>query len=265
MDIQHETARRDVPDSSRAQTGFWKRQFGPTVTQPQIVFDLTFGVIGPILCFVFDPIVFRSWFFGPPLLPDYQTFTYLFSGLQIVLLGFWLLTGPGPQGLNRLIGGILFSGAAFCLIAGLVLAPFSLVGLIYGIGVFGFTPFLTALVYLRNSSRAFRSGSGPAGLARVMISVCGILLATGLPLLLSIEIHNALSHAVFEIVKGDAQHATFAAHRVMPLRLFAGAELDPIVNEYTATSDERRKELLKSCYLEITGDNIERRADILRD
>lgn len=57
----------------------------------------------------------------------------------------------------------------------------------------------------------------------------------------------------------------FAAHRLMPLRFFVGGELDKIVHAYSATSDEKRKELLKSCYREITGDNIETRVHILQD
>jgi hypothetical protein len=266
MEIQHVTAQHVVSGSNDAKTGFWKRQFAAVVTRPQILFDVTFGVIAPILCFVFDPIVFRSWLFGPPLLGEYQTVVYLFSGLQITLLCFWLLTGSGGKVSNSFIGGTLLSGAIFCLIAGFVLTPFSLLGLIYGLGVFGFTPFLTMLVYLRNSVRAVQAGrNDPVSLSDAMISVSGILLATALPLLLSLQIHAVLSRAVTEIVEGDPQHAMFAAHRVMPLRFFAGTELDPIVVAYTATSDEKRKELLKSCYREITGDSIENRAHILND
>lgn len=162
MEIQHVTEQHVVSDSSRAKTGFWKRQFGATVTQPQIFFDVAFGVIAPILCFVFDPIVFRSWL-GPPLLGDYQTLAYLFSGLQIILLCFWLLSGSGRQGLNSFIGGMLLSGAIFCLIGGVVLAPFSLLGLIYGIGVFGFTPapifLLTASATMFNIIETFTMSS----------------------------------------------------------------------------------------------------------
>ena len=111
MEIQHVTEQCMVSDSSRAESGFWKSQFAAQVTRPQILFDVTFGVIAPILCFVFDPIVFRSWLFGPPLLGDYQTVAYLFSGLQIILLCFWLLTGSGGKILNSFIGGTLLSGA----------------------------------------------------------------------------------------------------------------------------------------------------------
>lgn len=161
---------------------------------------------------------------------------------------------------------MLLCGGIFCVTMGLVLAPFSLIGLVYGIGVFGLTPFLTALVYLRNSGRALRSESrGDESFVGVIIPASGILLVAGLPLLLSIQIHLTVSRAVTEIVEGDAQHAIFAARRLVPLRFLASAELDQIVNAYSAASDEKRKELLKSCYREITGDSIENRAHILDD
>jgi len=265
VEIQHIIEEPAISKSTSVKTGFWKRQFAPVVTRPQIIFDVIFGVLGPILCFVFDPVVFRGWLFGP-LFPEYQTFAYLFSGLQITLLCFWLLTGPGWQLWNKLMGGMLLCGAIFCVTMGVVLAPFSLIGLIYGIGALGLTPFLTALVYLRNSGRALRSESrGDESFVGVIIPASGILLVAGLPLLLSIQIHLTVSRAVTEIVQGDPQHAMFAARRLAPLRFLASAELDQIVNAYSASSDEKRKELLKSCYREITGDNIENRAHILDD
>ena len=267
MEVPHLTEQNVSAESIRTRTGFWRRQFAASVTRPQVIFDITFGVIGPILCFVFDPIVFRDGLGGAPLLSDYRNFVYLFSGLQIASLCFWLLTGPAWQVWNKLIGGMLLCGGIFCAVVGLGLAPFSFVGLfIYGIGVFGFTPFLTAIVYLRNSCRALRAEKvGAAGVAEALIPVAGMLLVAGLPLLLSMQIHLIVSRGVSEILEGDSQHATFAAHRLAPLRFFADSELDPIVNAYISTSDEKRKELLKSCYLEITGRSIERRATIFRD
>lgn len=266
MEIQHLTEEHSAVGTAHQQTGFWKRQFGSTNTRPQLVFDVVFGVIGPILCFAFDPIVFRNGFAGPPLLPRYQAFVYLFSGLQIVLLCLWLFTGPGLQVWNRMIGGTLLAGGLFCLTVGVMLAPFSLIGLIYVIGVFGFTPFLTALSYLRNSVRALRAGERDASALTQPVAVsAGILLAVGLPLLLSIQIHSAINRALTEILKGDSAHAIFAAHRLMPLRFFAGPELDQIVNAYRAESNAQRKELLKSCYREITGDDIENRVVIMDD
>jgi|SRR5215813_207254 len=246
--------------------GFWRRQLALNPTSKQIIFDVLFGVIAPVLCFVFDPIVFRDGFGGAPLLSDYQTFAYLFSGLQIMLLCLWLIIGPGAQFWNHAMGGVLLVGGVFCLALGVVLAPFSLIGLMFGIGIFGFTPLITAFVYLRNSSRALRA-TGPHDpvVTQVLTAGLAMLLVSGLPLLLSIQIHTAVNTAIDEIVRGDSQKAIFAAHRLTPLRFFAHADLDRIVNAYSSESDQKRRELLKSCYREITGEDIEQRAVRLND
>jgi hypothetical protein len=51
------------------------RQFLPSRTNGQLIFDMSFGVVAPIACFIFDPIVFQSGQLPGPLLPSYQTFT----------------------------------------------------------------------------------------------------------------------------------------------------------------------------------------------
>jgi hypothetical protein len=56
--------------------GFWRRQFMPPTTKRQKIFDVLFGVIAPVLCFVFDPIVFKGTF-DEGLLRDYQSYAYM--------------------------------------------------------------------------------------------------------------------------------------------------------------------------------------------
>ena len=79
------------------------------------------------------------------------------------------------------------------------------------------------------------------------------------------DIHLMVSRAVTEILEGDSQPAIFAAHRLAPLSFFANAELDQIVYAYSVAPDEKRKQLLKSCYQEITVESIEHQANILAD
>src|SRR5260221_79748 len=164
------------PELGHPKSRFWRRQFAPEVTIPQLVFDVIFGAIGPILCFVFDPIVFHAGFAGAPLFPAYQPIVYLFSGFEIVLLCFWLIMGPGSELWNAMFGAALLCGGLFCLAIGCILLPFSVMGLMLGVGLFGFTPFLTALVYLRNGSRALRAKSYESStFTRVVGALCGCL------------------------------------------------------------------------------------------
>ena len=246
--------------------GFWRRQFAPQVTWPQVSFDIVFGIVGPILCFTFDPIVFRGSFGDRPLLGDYKIYVYFFSGLQIIMLSLWLLAGAGFQFWNELVGAGLFLGGMFCLAIGVVLLPFSLVGLMLGIGIFGFTPFLTGIVYLRNGVRALRSPRTDISIfTRAVTFLLGSLVVIGAPLLLGLAIHQAVESSVDEIVHGDAPHASAAAHRIWPLRYFVGVESNKIVTAYQEASDPARKQLLKDCYQEITGEDIEVRMRIMQD
>jgi hypothetical protein len=245
---------------------FRLRQFAPQATRPQLVFDLIFGAVGPILCFVFDPIVFHSGFAGAPLFPAYQPIVYLFSGFEIVLLCFWLIMGPGSELWNAMFGAALLCGGLFCLAIGCILLPFSVMGLMLGIGLFGFTPFLTAFVYLRNGSRALRAKTYESStFTRLAGALCGCLFVLAVPALLALEIRMTVSRSIDEIMRGDSEQASRAAHRIAPLRFLADADLDRLVQAYIAESNPQRQQLLKSCFWEITGEDIEVRVRILRD
>jgi hypothetical protein len=50
--------------------GFWRRQFSNDVTPAQNIFDVIIGVIAPVLCFIFDPVVFNNRFGDVPLSLD---------------------------------------------------------------------------------------------------------------------------------------------------------------------------------------------------
>ena len=200
-----------------------------------------------------------------PLLPDYQAFAYLFSAVQIFLLLVWLVLRPvNPIG-SRIIAGALLAGAAFCVSLGVVLSPFSLLGLAFGIGIFGFTPFLTALVYLRNSVRAFRFGPATSLAENASLASAGLMLAMALPVFASLAIHNAASDAVKDILQGDPRRADLAAHRLIPIQYLAQPELNKIVDAYLSEKDEARRAQLKSIYLQITGEDIAARARFLDD
>jgi hypothetical protein len=245
---------------------FWRRQFVPQVTRAQITFDIIFGIVGPMLCFAFDPIVFRGGLGDRPLLVDYKVYVYLFSGLEIMMLSFWLLARAGFQFWNDLVGTGLYLGGVFCLIVGVVLLPFSLMGLMLGVGIFGFTPFLTGIVYLRNGLRALRSPRTDSSIFTVAVTcLLGSVVVIGAPLLSGFVIHQAVDSSVEEIVNGDARQASAAAHRIWPLRYFVGDVSNKIVTAYEQAADPARKELLKNCYQEITGEDIELRIRVMRD
>jgi hypothetical protein len=253
-------------DAPPVKIGFWNRQFRQTTTRPQLVFDLIFGVAAPIFCFVFDPIVFQGGLAGPPFLPDYQGVVYFFSGVEMILLCLWLASGRGHAVSNALIGGALLNGGLFCLTIAILLFPLSLIGLAFGIGLFGFTPFFTGIVYLRNGWRALHSDASKSSrITWATGAACGFLLVAAIPIVLSLQVRSVVSKSIDEIIRADPVRAPYAAQQLAVLRFFASADVDRIVWAYASETDENRKQLLKSCYREITGKDIEVRLLILND
>lgn len=246
---------------------FLKRQFARETTPNQIAFDLIFGAIGPVLCFVFDPIMFRGGLAGPPLFADGQVLVYFLSGMEITTLCLWLLCGVAFPTWNNFVGAVLLIGGFFGISVGLLLFPFSVLGLMIGVGLFGFTPFVTAIVYLRNGFRAWNSESKETpGAVRVSALFLSLLLIIGVPAFVSAGIRDFAKHTVDEMIKGDAQHAIAAAQGLGPLRyLVLGSQLDRIVQAYRAETNPARKQVLKSCYQEITGEDIEVRLRVVLD
>lgn len=146
---------------------FLARQFSTVPTLSQQKFDWYFGVGLPIVCIAVDPIVFRSTGFfepifengGRPLLGEYQVLAYTLSSVSIMAMAAWLLWGSKLGGLRPFLGGLFLAAAGVSAAVGIVIFPFSLIGTMILIGALGFTPLLSAFVFLRNSFRALESSA----------------------------------------------------------------------------------------------------------
>jgi hypothetical protein len=136
--------------------GFWRRQFAESVTPRQRQFDIAFGLVLPVVCFVFDPVVFQGWLMdGDGFYGHWRSYAYTVSALEVVALAAWLLRAGGAGRPPAALGGVLVAGGLFSFVIGMAILPLSLVGLIfYFAGVFGLIPFPTAIIYLRNGWRA---------------------------------------------------------------------------------------------------------------
>ena len=246
---------------------FWSRQFSNEITSHQRTFDVIFGVILPILCFVYDPIVFRNNFGGPRLGPNISQFkllVYFFSALSIFTLVVWLISRGRGDSLNAIIAGILFSGAFFSALIGVLILPLTLVGLLFLIGVLGFIPFLTALVYLRNGIRAFKAAK-PL-LAPPLLTVLfllGAFLVIGSSTLLHWQTNRLVTDSMNDLLTGDVRRAEFATQK---LRYFGWAiDLDRVVLTYSRERDQAKKDALAKAYRDITGEDISDRLMVLMD
>lgn len=253
----------------RGRSGFWRRQFDDAPTTAQRNFDLAFGVVMPVLCFVFDPIVFKgSGIGGGALYQQYQLYAYVISALEIVALCAWLVTAGRARRLAGVLAGTLFAGAMFSFFVGLMILPYSVIGLLLlFVGVFGFVPFLTGLVYLRNAWRAAaalgRVGSPALGAVAL---ACGFVLAVGAPAVVHLGVTGEIASAMSDVREGKE----LSTRKLQVLRAVAAASgsaaYDELVWEYGRERDPARRARLARAYAEITaGGDIERRLAILND
>lgn len=140
--------------------GFLERQFQSHPTLAQKKSDWVFGVILPIVCIAADPIVFRSSIgIGPRdlLLAEYKIFAYVLSSVSIMAMAAWLMWGERLGELRGYLGGLFLAASVVSLVVGIVLAPFSLMGMVFLIGLLGFTPFFSSFVFFRNATRILDS------------------------------------------------------------------------------------------------------------
>jgi hypothetical protein len=252
-------------ESAGGIAGFCRRQFAGNGSTPQLVFDVSFGIVLPVLCLVFDPIVFLpGGFLSIVFLQDIRLFAYLSSFLGICALAYYLWTRKG----SIVLAGMLFGSMAFSLAIGIALAPLSAVGLLIFIGIFGFTPFVTAFVFLRNAHRCRRDAwavarkgatRGPAALRFVL----GVTLILGVPGVMQATSTAIARRAMTSVIFGSEQELPNAVRILKRVRI--AADTDQIVHAFQKTGDEGERARLSWAYQEITGKNIQVRIAELGD
>jgi hypothetical protein len=155
------------------------------LAQRRIFKDFLWGVCMPIVCLVFDPMIFRNG--GDPFdagpangnwssLNDFGRVAYPLLGFQLAMMLLWLAAGWWLRRCAGFFAGVFLVGTAAAYLIGLCMLPISLFGLLFlGIGVLGFTPWLTGYAYLRRMRRANIVGKAHQN----KIAYCGSL-ATGI-------------------------------------------------------------------------------------
>jgi hypothetical protein len=236
---------------------FWKRQFQAQPTNAQKIFDWIVGVGLPVICFVFDPIVFKTSDLGNPLFGTFKPFAYLLSFVSIMAMAAFLIWGAKLNWLNGFLAGLFLCGGIVSFIVGLILFPFSVIGLFLLIGILGFTPLFSSFVYFRNGFRALQTAKPFLEKSVLIYSVIfGALFSVVVPAVVNIDINRSLEN----IKHGDAQNVQEES-----LKLWIAA---PLVNteelfityrytsEYTSAGAEKR-EAIAALYKDMTGEEIE--------
>jgi hypothetical protein len=230
--------------------GFWRRQFRDAPTTKQKVFDWSCGVVLPVICVAADPIVFKglSGTTEGPILGAFKSFAYLLSFISIMSMMAWLIWREKLGGMNAALSGLFAFGSFVSLGVGIVLLPFSIVGLILLIGVLGFTPLFSGFVYLRNSFRAFQQAA-PFLEERVLVGLflLALLFSFTVPFAINVEIARRMDN----MIRGDAQSIYANADR---LKYFAPLiDFSALGRAYCRSHDNEKRRALADVYARYEG------------
>lgn len=205
-----------------AAKSFWQRQFQASPTKNQKIFDWFFGVALPVLCFAFDPFIFKNGGYSGPLLGDYKPFAYLLSFVSVMAMAAWLVWGARLKWLSAFLAGLFVTGAGVSLTIGVFLFPFSLLGLLLLIGALGFTPLFAALVFLRNGRRALRTAKSLLGeKLAVRIFLLAVVFSAVVPYAINAEIKKITD----TMKKGDLATIRRAAENLKYVAPIANTEV----------------------------------------
>jgi len=242
---------------------FWSRQFGPDFTPYQIIFDFLAGIVVPILCLAFDPYIFtgNDWGLGTSILAPFRVFAYLGIGIGTLTLAIWLIFGSRLEKWHGFFAGILLFGALFAFILGIVMLPLSLLGIIVGIGVLGFTPFFTGLAFLRNGYRALkRMDQLLPKWDRNVFSITvfiGLVVIVAIPLFAQWQTSQIVSRDINTIISGDEHEVDKAVLDLRNAFWCTSICYTEIVRAYEIEKDTSRGPILSNAYLKITSRFIE--------
>jgi hypothetical protein len=203
----------DTYSNAQPRPRFCRRQFDDNPTRGQFRFDIAFGLVVPVLCFAFDPIVFHGGAFTDEgVYHRFRLFAYAASAIEMATLACWLFLVRQFPTWSRPAGGVLAAGAFFSFAVGVAILPLSIIGLVFaGIGALGFIPFVTAIVYLRNARRALRlnRANAPVRGGAAAAFAFGLALALGAP---------AVSQRVATRVVNSARADALAGRELSPTR-----------------------------------------------
>lgn len=255
------------PASVAKRQGFWARQFGPNRTGAQDCFDMTFGLVVPIVCLVADPVVFKSFpLFGPAILENYQLLAYVVCTVEMGFFLAWHTFGVRMNALSPLFAGVFLFGACFSLLVGLLMLPLTVMALLVVIGVLGFVPFFSAFVYLRNGICAMKAQANDLPLASRITTATfsGVLVISSL-VLASVFVENSISASVDTVIYGNRVEAEAAINRLKWFRFIPLKHYNRLAVAYGREWDVEKKAILSRGYRELTGEDIDLRQRMLSD
>ena len=160
---------------------FWRRKFKRLFAYGRSAFDPFFGILLPLLCVAIASNWGTNWrMVGEG---EYSIFGSSEFTIGIGALGYYLIFRHA----SALLGDVLLAGGIFSFLLGLVLLPFSIIGLCCGfiISILGFTPFITSFVFFRNGRRcwlqSYQSSSRKHSASMTIFVAAVVLIVPAIP------------------------------------------------------------------------------------
>lgn len=237
----------------------WRSKFRNEETDSNEGFDWLFGVFLPVICFTFDPLVFQSSM-GDSLLGEIKPFAFILSFLSVMAMSAFLIWGEKLKWFNGFLAGFFLIGGIVSLVIGVLLLPFSLLGLLLLVGALGFVPFFCANVFLRNAARAFRMAEPHfQGTNLIKASILSSMFCLVTPFVINMEISRLIEQTKTADVK-TIKRNTFYLHIVSPITNFDELLFDPEITERRQNEDA-----IRNAYEELSGKDYDRQLNRLLD
>lgn len=225
----------------------------------RLAFDIAFGIVLPIICFIFDPIVFTSG----GRLGGYRAFANCALVLVLATLVAWMrlreYEGRGAGLLHGILAGALLVAAYLAGAIGIAILPMSIIGLLFIIGILGFTPFLSALVYGRNAIAAIRSAKRKLPLELLLAALLlGAIVMAGPPAGVQWGLPLMADGAIDVVLQPGHPRMEPAIRKLRALHWLGVTDVQPIALAYFHQLEQRyhvagEPERLAEAYRRVTG------------
>ena len=127
------------------------------------------------------------------MLGSYTGFAYSLALVTIIATAISLLFGKRLGIVNAALSGIFAVSGTIALAVGLVILPFSVMGLLFLIGALGFTPLFSAFVMFRRSVVSLETTAGLRDQAAVVsLFMLSALSSVVIPYLVNVEFRDSV-------------------------------------------------------------------------
>ncbi|MBN1477237.1 hypothetical protein JXA47_10825 [Candidatus Sumerlaeota bacterium] len=201
---------------------------------------------------------------GIEFLARHRVVLYALIAIEVAALIIWLSAGPRLRALCAPLAGVLLAGAICSLSLGILIFPLAVLGLVALIGGLGFTPLVTAVVFLRSGIRAIgvaRSHLRPRTLA--VMAALGFSVTLAIPGLVIWKVDEAINLSIQEILSGDETQFESGVERLGQLGILG--DVEGLTALYAEETDLQRREWIAAAYERLTGEDIQTRTRFFVD